>query len=127
MEQEEIPIIRIDEAKESAYNDGYDRFEGVENGHNIDEFDLGHYKESAAWANNVAPSLRAAAGYADSINKGTYMEPRTVAVLDADDADDEPPIATLAHTDWVFNQLVDAFDAGAYAGARGEDRDPSEV
>ncbi len=108
---EKIAVIKPYYLKEEAYKMGHDRFKDVEA--DIEEFELSHFKETATWANNVAPKLRAMAGFDDS-GPGTYTVHRRVAAIEPGCEEDEPAEAELTDPHDIHEELVRAFDMGAY-------------
>jgi hypothetical protein len=122
---EEIAVVKPYYAIETAYNQGYDRFNGTDHAE-ADPESITHFKETATWANSVAPHLRAAAGYADA-GHGTYQESRQVAAVKPGCEEDDPAAAELVGCHDVYSTLVDAFDAGAVDAMAGDDRDPGAV
>lgn len=121
----EAAVVVFPEALEDAYREGYKRF-ATTAGETVEQPGeaLSGFKEYAEWANHVAPSLRASAGYADT-GHGTYTYERQVALVDY--PDDRPMEATLVSSEWVFRQLVDAFDRGAYDSMDSKELDASEI
>lgn len=115
-----IKILKGDAALLLAYRDGYDEFEGFAEGSGED-FDFGHFTETARWANNIAPSLRALSGYSDG-GHGTYQIEGDVAVLDAADADDVPADADVMRSSEVYDRVVDAYREGAHDAVSGSER-----
>lgn len=121
----EAAVVKPHYATEEAYNMGFDRFETLA-AEETEDFDLSHFKETATWANTVAPRLRAMAGFADT-GPGTYTLGRTVAAVVPGCEEDEPADAEITHTDHVFRELVEAFDRGAYDAAEGREKSLEDV
>lgn len=111
-----VAVVREARAKEQAYRLGYSEFDGAPS---VDG-SLGTFRQTARWANIIAPKLRAAAGY-DDAGHGTYQEDRKVAVVAPGDEDDEPADAELVDSRYVYDDLMAAFDAGARAAREGMD------
>lgn len=122
---ENIAVVKPYYATGEAYNMGYRRFSGID-GDETEDFDLSPFKSSAEWANNVAPSLRSMAGYDDG-GHGTYAHDRQVAAIEAGAEEDEPAEATLTRASYLFSELVEAYDRGAYDAASGRDPDPDRI
>lgn len=120
MSDNDIAVVKPYYLKEEAYNMGYDRFEGCEV-ESIEGFDLAPFRSSAAYANNVLPSLRAMAGAADR-GAGTYTDHREVAAIKPGCEEDEPAEAELVNSRYIFDELLEAWDMGAYDGALGKER-----
>jgi hypothetical protein len=117
-----VKIIAEWDAKQEAYNRGYSRFQ---HGDPVEpeEFHFSHYTGSAEWANTVAPSLRAMAGY-DDTGHGTYQEEPYAIVL-VEVPEDEPAEGEFLRKPWHFlDELVECFQSGAFDAATGADRDP---
>lgn len=108
-----------------AYDEGYEEFqhltEDEDNG-----FEFSYFTESDRWANNIAPGLRALAGFADS-GTGTYRIERKVAVVDHADVDDVPADGVLMGSAEVYDALVDAYREGAHDAVRGAEWTEPEV
>lgn len=120
-----MPVVRDPTAVKAAYKDGFNRFDRAV----VEEADdpmtaVAHFKETARWANHVAPQLRAAAGFDDAGGMGTYTAGRVVAVLDVALEDDGPAAADVMRAGDVYTALVEAFDLGAYAALDGHDSEP---
>lgn len=118
---DKIAVVKPAYAEEEAYELGYKRFEGLDADERGD-FDLSHFKESAEWANSVAPKLRAKAGFGDS-GTGTYRRGRQVAAIMPGCEEDEPAVAQVLDASFLFNDLVDAFDKGARDAAHGREKE----
>jgi len=115
-----IPVFKIDDAKEKAYDDGFEKFVAVP----IDEpgeFDLEGFRSSAYYANNVLPNLRALAGHEDN-GHGTYTGDRDVAVIESHQEDDVPAKADRVMASDLMDEILRAWDRGVYDAANGEDR-----
>lgn len=114
----DTPVIVIQEAKQDAYDMGYERFEGGDT-MEPDEADLAPYHSSADYANNVLPTLRSMAGHADS-GHGTYTEVREVVLVEEHDLDDRPIMGQSTDAHYFMSELVEAFNHGAYDALTGE-------
>jgi len=115
-----IPVVKIDDAKEQAYDTGYDKFSEVP----VDDpetFDLEGFRDSADYANNVLPSLRALAGHEDGVY-GTWTGDRDVAILEAHQEDDVPAKCVVTMASDLLDELLEAWERGAYDAANGEER-----
>ena len=91
-------------------------------GEKTDGFDLAPFRESAAYANHVLPTLRAAAGFSDA-GQGTYQETRQVAAVTPGCEGDRPADARLTTSDRLLDVLVDAWDRGAHDAVDGREPD----
>lgn len=123
---EEIAVVKPYYYKEQAYNKGYDRFEGAEDIPDDEEVRLDGFTQSATYANHVLPGLRSMAGYDDS-GPGTYTIERQVAAIMPGCEEDEPAEAELVSSNYVFEELVDAWRSGAYDALDGRERDPDQL
>lgn len=123
---DDIAVVKPLYATEEAYNMGYDRFEGVADEEEDIIWDFHHFTETAEYANNVAPDLRAMAGHADS-GPGTYTINRKVAAIKEGCEEDEPAEAALIDARHVFEELVDAYRKGATDAAHGRERELPEL
>lgn len=110
----DIAVVKPYYLKEKAYNLGHSRFEDMDLPEGEDP-EIHHFKESAKWANTVAPRLRAMAGFEDS-KGGTYTKHRQVAAIKPGCEDDEPAEAELVDARHIYEELVDAWDMGARDG-----------
>lgn len=117
---EDIAVVKPHYLKEEAYNMGFERFEGMEL-EDDEEFDLAPFRDSATYANHVLPSLRAMAGFADG-GKGTHTIHRQVAAVKPGCEEDEPAEAQLTDARFIFEELVEAWDCGAYDAVEGNGR-----
>lgn len=118
---ENVKVVVLPEAMESAYNMAFDRFEEVEVNDCCGEaaYDLSFFKETAEFANNVHPTIRSMSGYEDS-GYGTYtVENRTVVVRDPDD---RPMDGELMNCTYVESDLIEAYDCGAFDAMEGNER-----
>lgn len=118
-----IGVIPEADVLDEAYRMGYNRFEDAaetadEHGDELDS--LEHYKEMATYINNVAPRLRALAGYVDS-GHGTYQVERDVVVIPDHAQDDVPRDGQHKSIEWVHGKVVDAFDRGALDALNGRE------
>lgn len=118
-----VAVVREADALDSAYQMGYDGFD--EAPPEVDEpaDALIHFKESAEWANNVHPKLRATAGYVDS-GTGTYTVPRKVIVVPDGNEHDSPMNGVQMGIGHVEDALVGAFDKGALDAMSGDSWNP---
>jgi len=118
MEQyNDTKVVVLPEAKESAYNMGFNCFE---ESHDVDDYWFTHYTESAEWANSKLPTLRCMAGYEDSMDRGTYHGYQEVAIVAF--PDDRPMDADLVNSHYVLDELIDQFRAGAHDKLHGNDQ-----
>ena len=120
-----VPVVNLDAAAENAYWDGYDRFEDYGQQDPQERIDLSYFKESAQWANIVAPSLRCAAGREDRYGKGTWTGYRPVVVIRWHDVDDEPANGVLADAHHITEVLIDWWERGAYDALSGDEASPN--
>lgn len=117
-----VAVIQEADALDSAYQMGYDMFDEPPAGGEPIEA-LGHYKESAEWANTVAPKLRATAGFVDS-GKGTYNVLRKVIVVPDGSEHDSPADGVQMGIGHVKDAIFSAFDKGALDAMSGDSWDP---
>lgn len=117
----EIAVVKPYYAKEEAYRMGHERTSGWDDETAPDdaEHTLSHVKESARWANTIAPTLRCMAGYMDN-GHGTYTGSREVAAIHDGCEEDEPAEAELFSSVYLYEELVEAWDRGALDGYDGE-------
>jgi len=109
-----IPVIRLWEARELAYDAGYNEFDGHADEYaEGEEIDLSPFHDSARYANDVLPSLRALSGHDDG-GHGTYTMNRGVAVLEAHQDEDLPAEAERSEAGYLFEELLDVWHSGAY-------------
>lgn len=120
----EIAVVKQDYRLREAYDMGHQRFKDADLGD--DDPVTEHFKESATWANTVAPRLRAMAGLADR-GHGTYQEDRQVAAVHPGAEEDEPAEAELIDARELYRAFVEAFDLGAYHAAVEDRHDPESV
>ena len=110
----DVAVVKPYYLLEEAYRMGHDRFKDAEQPE--DDYDLieglSHFKGTATWANNVAPKLRAMAGYADG-GHGTYQQDRQVAAIHDGCEEDEPAEADLMDASQLYGRVVEAWDTGA--------------
>lgn len=116
---EKVNVVVIPEAKEDAYNMGYERFKGSDDAENPD---LSYFKDSAAFANHTLPNLRAMSGYNDR-GIGTFTE--NVKVVTVENPEDRPMQGQLTESHYVFEELTEMWDNGAYDALTGESRGKS--
>lgn len=122
----DVAVVKPYYLLEEAYRMGNDEFQDVEADEDEAEpIDLSPFKDSARWANHVAPDLRSMAGYADA-GHGTYQQHRQVAAIHHGCEEDEPAEADLYDASHLFEALVEAWDTGAYDGAA-DTYDPDSV
>ena len=121
----EIAVVKIAYVEEEAYRMGYQRFEDAELPEDAEGLEsVSHFKETAKWANTIAPRLRAMAGLQDG-GHGTYQIDREVAIIKPGCEEDEPAPAELTHSRAVYQEHVaEAFDRGAYDALDGRDSNP---
>jgi len=115
-----IPVVNIDAAEEEAYEMGYDKFTGVAADVEGD-FDLEHFRDSADYANNVLPSLRALAGHGDT-GPGTYTVDREVAVIEYHQVEDLPAEGERAEAHHLLTELLEMWERGAYDAGEGREK-----
>ena len=108
-----------------AYSMGHAEFEDMDAPPEEEELDISPFKESARWANIIAPKLRSMAGYADG-GHGTYQDHRQVAAIHAGCEEDEPAEADLVDASDLYSAIVEAYDTGALDGWEGT-YDPDSV
>lgn len=113
-----IPVVVKPEVKEKAYRMGYERFEERPKDEDKDEYWFDHYTESAEWANNKDPKLRAMAG-ANDHGHGTYTEHRDIVVVQ--DADDRPMEGTEYDSQFLHGELVKHYKNGAHDKVEGRE------
>lgn len=115
---ETVTIVDATRAKVEAYQMGHGRFSDL-SGEEAEGFDLAPFKDSATWANHVAPQLRAMAGFADG-GHGTYQQDRQVVAVTPQTEGDQPRDGELMESArYIHDELVQAFDMGAYDGVEG--------
>lgn len=112
---DEVPVIYERKVLREAYDMGFSKFEGSEV--EPEDFEIGHYTESARYINNVAPKLRAMSGF-DDAGHGTYQEPSSVVVVPPEHEDDEPMTGKVMSSGEVNNRVFEAFSNGAYDAVR---------
>jgi hypothetical protein len=118
-----IPVVREAWVLDEAYCAGYERFDGGPTDAEPHEA-LSHYRETATWANIVAPFLRALSGYGETAG-GTYTDNREVAVIPEGDGDDHPAEATVVDGKHVYDAVQTAWDRGAADAMEGCDHGES--
>lgn len=126
MTDNDTAVVKPYYATEQAYRDGYERFEGI-NTAAEEEFGLEPFRQTAAYANSVLPSLRAAAGFGDPGGHGTYTENRTVAAVKPGCEEDNPADAELVDSRHILDELQQAWERGAYDAVEGREPDPDRV
>jgi len=113
----EIAVVKPYYATEEAYRMGHRFASGFasvndETVPDDEPLELSYIKESAKWANNIAPDLRAMAGMSDP-GHGTYTGDRQVAAVRAGCEEDQPAEAELMDARRLFRVLSDCWDMGA--------------
>jgi len=124
----DVAVVKPYYLVEEAYRMGHSRFEDAEvpEDGDTDLYEsLSYFKEYAQWSNSIAPKLRAMAGYADA-GHGTYRERRQVAAIKRGCEEDEPAEADLLDARFIYDILVEAWDAGALDGYE-DTYDPDRV
>lgn len=121
----DVAVVKPYYALEEAYGMGYGRFEELD-GEEAEGFDLAPFQSTAEYANQVLPSLRCMAGYADA-GHGTYQQHREVAAIQPGCEEDEPAEANLRDASELHERLVDAFSSGAYDAVEGREKSPPET
>ena len=119
-ETAEMTIVNVLSVAREAYDMGFDRFKGFRAIDNEDPIDLSHFKESASWANQVAPELRSMAGNADR-GYGTYTERRDVIVTNTLESSHRQEGETVDSAELV-KVVREAWDLGAYDSLHGEEK-----
>lgn len=122
---EQIAVVKIHYKLERAYDRGYLRFSDDDPVEDAAQA-LSHFAESAEYANQILPKLRAMAGYEKGPG-GTYTIKRRVAAIKPGCEEDEPADAELVEGRHVFNALTEAWRSGAIDSLSGNERDPSDV
>lgn len=124
---EQIKVVKpyyiLEQAYQMGHQTGHDARDTVDA--DIGPEDLSHFKETAQWANNVAPELRAMSGFSDH-GHGTYTDGGKVAAIDPGCEEDEPADAELIDAQHLFDKVVEAYDTGYLDGAEGT-YDPDSV
>jgi len=92
------PVVDSIEAQNKAHSMGERESEG-----DTRPSDLSHYKESARWCNIISPKLKALAG-------GEFDGDKVVTL---EDTDDMPMRGRVVSQTLLYEELVQAFDAGA--------------
>lgn len=115
---ENVKVVVLPEAKEEAYNMGYDEFSGIE-ADNPEDTDLAPFRDSARYCNHILPRLRAMSGFFDR-GHGTYQEGGKVVVVDY--PGDRPMGGEITETRYVLDEIIEAWDTGAYDALDGYDR-----
>jgi len=118
MTDNEIPVIVEPEAKENAYNMGFNRFNEPQDKEIGKEW-FSHYTETAEWANSKLPDLRCMAG-ADDSGHGTYTQHREIVVVEY--PDDRPMSGEKTNSQYLFDELVEQFRNGAYDKIEGNEQ-----
>ncbi|TKX52866.1 hypothetical protein EXE44_05090 [Halorubrum sp. SS7] len=116
-----IPVVHEADALDEAYKLGWENFEASPEAIEDPTEAVSHFKESAHYANNTAPTLRCMAGFRDHVG-GTYQDPpETVAVVPVGDAEDRPIQAEQMDPRQVLDAIHDAYHAGAYDALEGRE------
>lgn len=123
---ETVKVVDLHQTKEDAYERGYLRFEDAEVEH-PEEWGFHYFTESAEWANNVLPKLRAMAGYDDTedggVYAGTYQVERRVVLVE--EPRDEPAEGDIINGRYLHDELVDCYRDGANDAALGREKGTS--
>ena len=112
-----MKIINIDDVRAAAFDLGFGRFENMDPA-DPETFDVGHFTETAEYANTTAPILRQLSGH-DDLGPGTYTKHRDVLVINQDEADALAGEAGFLDADMVwsaelFHDVHDAWLEGVY-------------
>jgi len=132
-ETTDVETILIPEVMRDAYDWGYERFhlaladEGDMTDKRREELsiNLDLYTQSAEWANNILPALRAMAGYSDPMGVGTYNTLEgDLEVIDPERYEDRDVKRIEGRAEdiapEILDGLVDEFFQGAWDGATAE-------
>jgi len=132
-ETTDVETILIPEVMRDAYDWGYERFhlaladEGDMTDKRREELsiNLDLYTQSAEWANNILPALRAMAGYSDPMGVGTYTTLEgDLEVIDPERYKDRDVKRIEGRAEdiapEILDGLVDEFFQGAWNGATAE-------
>jgi len=122
---ENIKVVTEVTVLHKAYNMGYSNGSGGDSVENPVE-SLSHYKATAQYINNTAPSLRAVSGYTDS-GHGTYQTENKVAVIPNGSEDDSPADAELMGSYYVYEAVQEAYNQGFLDAVDGKDADDSRT
>jgi len=114
-----IHVVDEIEAKEDAYHMGYNRFEGMDTLEENEPLEFHLFTESAQWANNIAPKLRAMVGAKDS-GHGTYQQHGEIVTVT--EPRDSPMEGQQCDSFELYNELIDMYRQGAEHAARGRDK-----
>jgi len=120
---DKMPVVREAAVLDNAYGRGYDRFADADAPNDDRLADpVGQFKQTAQFANVVAPRLRAAAGMDDPMDVGTYQSDRDVVVIPAANGGDDPAEGIVMSARDVYRFAQDAWDRGARDALNGRDR-----
>jgi hypothetical protein len=119
-----IPVIREADAYDQAWEMGYNRFEGIDVD-SVEDFDVGYFRDSAAYANHTLPSLRALSGFADG-GHGTFTIARDVVIIPMGCEDDSPAEGERTTSEAVFEGLVEEWHNGVYSAVENAAEDGSD-
>jgi len=114
-----IYVVDEIEAKEDAYHMGYNRFKGMDTLKEDELLEFHLFTESAQWANNIAPQLRAMAGAKDS-GHGTYQQHSEIVTVT--EPRDSPMEGQQCDSFELYSELIDMYRQGAEHAARGRDK-----
>jgi len=113
-------VVVEQEAKERAYELGYDEFSRMDNPEG-DRLELEYFTDSARYANIIAPKLRAIAGYADS-GHGCYQTNRDIVLVDERELDDRPIEGNSWNAGSFFSEVHDAWRHGCHDGYHNDEK-----
>jgi hypothetical protein len=119
-------VVVDQEAKERAYELGFNEFSGMETPEN-DRLELEFFTDSARYANIVAPKLRAIAGHADS-GTGTFTTNRDIILVDERDLEDRPIEGDSWNArDYYSDVIHDAWRQGCHDGFHDDEKHTSLI
>lgn len=112
-----MKIINIDDVRTAAFDLGFGRFKDMDPV-DPETFDVGHFTETAEYANHVAPILRQLSGNED-LGMGTYQKHRDVLVINQDEADELAADAGFIDADMIwsaelFHDIHESWLEGVY-------------
>jgi len=129
----DVETILIPEVMRDAYDWGYERFHlALADKRDLTDsereevaINLDLYTQSAEWANNILPALRAMAGYSDPMGVGTYTTLEgDLEVIDPERYEDRDVKRIEGRAEdiapEILDGLVDEFFQGAWDGATAE-------
>jgi hypothetical protein len=132
-ETTDVETILIPEVMRDAYDWGYERFHlALADKRDLTDsereevaINLDLYTQSAEWANNILPALRAMAGYSDPMGVGTYTTLEgDLEVIDPEGYKDRNVMRIEGRAEdiapGILDGLVDEFFQGAWDGATAE-------